>query len=348
MGNDCFHESPRTPDPNHLQTISMSELYQTTYKSRPPIIDGLLYSGAYILAGAPKIGKSFLVAQIAYHVSTGQPLWSYEVHQGTVLYLALEDDFQRIQSRMFMMYGVEDAPNLHFATAANKIGDGLEAQLENFLREHPGTNLVIIDTMQKIRETGGEAYSYASDYEIIGKLKEFADKHCICVLIVHHTRKQPAGDAFEMISGTTGLLGCADGSLLMQKKQRTALTATVDVVGRDQQDQILYLAKDPETQIWNLERTETELHREPPDAVLDAVARLVSPDNPEWVGSPSDLAEAARVGMAANALTKYLNVKCSRLLDEHHVRYKNSARHSGRVVKLTYMLVDPLAYAIIE
>jgi hypothetical protein len=134
----------------------------------------------------------------------------------------------------------------------------------------------------------------------------------------------------------------------MQKKQRTALTATVDVVGRDQQDQILYLAKDPETQIWNLERTETELHREPPDAVLDAVARLVSPDNPEWVGSPSDLAEAARVGMAANALTKYLNVKCNQLLDEHHVRYKNSARHSGRMVKLTYMLVDPLAYAIIE
>ncbi|MBD4334498.1 AAA family ATPase, partial [Xanthomonas citri pv. citri] len=84
--------------------------------------------------------------------------------------------------------------------------------LENFVREHPDTRLIIIDTMQKIREVGGEAYSYASDYEIIGKLKQFADKHCICVLTVHHTRKQPAGDSFEMISGTTGLLGCADGS----------------------------------------------------------------------------------------------------------------------------------------
>ena len=106
---------------------------------------------------------------------------------------------------------------------------------------------------------------YASDYEIVGKLKQFADKHCICVLTVHHTRKQTAGDAFEMISGTTGLLGCADGSLLMQKKKRTALEATIDVVGRDQQDQILYLKKDPETQIWNLERMETEPHKEPPD-----------------------------------------------------------------------------------
>lgn len=196
----------------------MTELYQTAYQSRPPIIDGLLYAGAYILAGAPKIGKSFLVAQIAYHVSTGEALWGCEVHPGTVLYLALEDDFQRIQSRMFMMYGVNDTDRLHFATAAGKIGNGLDEQLENFVREHPNTRLIIIDTMQKIREVGGEAYSYASDYEIIGKLKQFADKHCVCVLTVHHTRKQPAGDSFEMISGTTGLLGCADGSLLMQKK----------------------------------------------------------------------------------------------------------------------------------
>ena len=185
------------------------------------------------------------MAQIAYHVSTGQELWGCKVHQGTVLYLALEDDFQRIQNRMFMMYGVNDTPNLHFATAAGKIGNGLDEQLENFMREHPDTKLIIIDTMQKIREVGGEAYSYASDYEIVGKLKQFADKHCICVLTVHHTRKQPAGDAFEMISGTTGLLGCADGSLLMQKKKRTALEATIDVVGRDQQDQILYLEKGP-------------------------------------------------------------------------------------------------------
>ena len=288
----------------------------------------------YILAGAPKIGKSFLVAQIAYHVSIGRKLWDFEVHQGTVLYLALEDDYQRIQSRMFMMYGVDDTPNLHFATVAGRIGNGLDEQLENFVREHSNTKLIIIDTMQKIREVGGEAYSYASDYEIIGRLKQFADKYGICVLIVHHTRKQPAGDSFEMISGTTGLLGCADGALLMQKKKRTALEATIDVVGRDQQDQILYLSKDPATQIWNLERTETELHREPPDKVLEAVAGLVSTEHREWTGSPSELAEAVNTGMAANALTKYLNVKCGRLKDEYSISYENKARHSGRRVTL--------------
>ena len=333
---EMYRKMQRMTDPRYLHTLTMTELFQTTYKSRPPVVEGLLYAGAYILAGAPKIGKSFLVAQIAYHVSTGQDLWGYKVHQGTVLYLALEDDFQRIQSRMFMMYGVNDTDRLHFATAAGKIGNGLDEQLENFVREHPDTKLIIIDTMQKIREVGGEAYSYASDYEIIGRLKQFADKHCICVLTVHHTRKQPAGDSFEMISGTTGLLGCADGSLLMQKKKRTALEATIDVVGRDLQDQILYLKKDADTQIWNLEKVENELHKEPPDHVLESVSRLVSAEQPVWTGSPSELADAVHAGMAANVLSKYLNVKSGRLLDEYHVRYENKVRHEGRRITLTY------------
>lgn len=143
-----------------------------------------------------------------------------------------------------------------------------------------------------------------------------------------------------MISGTTGLLGCADGSLLMQKKKRTALEATIDVVGRDQQDQILYLSKDPDTQIWNLDRTENALHLEPPDVVLEAVAKLVSADRREWTGSPSELAETANTGMVANALTKYLNVKCGRLMDEYGISYENKAKHSGRKVTLTYTVTE--------
>lgn len=322
----------RLTDPRYLHTITLTELFQTSYTSRPPIIEGLLYAGAYILAGAPKIGRSFMVAQIAYHVSTGQDLWEYKVHQGTVLYLALEDDFQRIQSRMFMMYGVEDTPNLHFATTAGKIGNGLDEQLENFIREHSDTNLIIIDTMQKIREVGGEAYSYASDYEIIGKIKQFADQHGICVLTVHHTRKQQADDSFETISGTTGLLGCADGSLLMQKKKRTGLDATVKVVGRDQQDQILYLKKDPQTQIWNLERLENELHKEPPNPVLETVAKMVTE---VWCGSPTELVSFLQIDMQPNTLTKHLNVNSGRLLLEHNIQYENTRTHAGRKIMLT-------------
>ena len=190
---------------------------------------------------------------------------------------------------------------------------------------------------------------YTEDVKTRIKENTWATKdHCICVLTVHHTRKQPAGDSFEMISGTTGLLGCADGSLLMQKKKRTDLDATIDVVGRDQQDQILYLRKDPETQIWQLEKMENELHKEPPDRVLEAVSTLVSPNQREWTGSPSELADAANVGMAANILTKYLNVKSGRLLDEYHVSYENKAKHTGRQVKLAYMVIDAACYEVIS
>ena len=84
-------------DPSYLQTISMNELFDTQYRSKQPLIDGLLYPGTYIFAGSPKLGKSFLMAQLAYHVSTGTPLWNYTTRKGTVLYLALEDDYRRLQ-----------------------------------------------------------------------------------------------------------------------------------------------------------------------------------------------------------------------------------------------------------
>jgi len=331
----------RMNDPAYLHTVSMNELYENVYQSRPYIIDGLLYSGAYILAGAPKIGKSFLVAQLAYHISMGQVLWNYEVQKGTVLYLALEDDYQRLQERMFRMFGVEGTDNLHFAVYAKQIRNGLDEQLEKFMREYPDTKLIIIDTLQKIREAGGEAYSYANDYDIVGQMKKFADRHGICLLLVHHTRKQPAGDKFEMISGTTGLLGCADGAFLLQKENRTDLSATLDIVGRDQPDQRLYLQRDTERLIWTLDHAETELWKEPPDPILDFLSRLVTVENPEWYGSPTELVAALNLDIKPNVLTLRMNVNAGRLMQEHGIRYESSRTHSGRFIRLT--LIPPEA-----
>jgi hypothetical protein len=106
--------------------------------------------------------------------------------------------------------------------------------------------------------------------------------------------------------------------------------------------------KNADTQIWSLERTENEPYQEPPDPVLDTVSQLVSSESREWTGSPTELAEAVNTGMAANALTKYLNVKSGRLLDEYHVRYENRAKHSGRQVKLTYMVIGNVEYEVID
>ena len=340
-----MYKIQRMSDPAYLHTVTLDELMDNVFEVKSAVIENLLYTGAYILAGAPKIGKSFLVAQIAHHVSTGQDLWGYKVHQGTVLYLALEDDESRLQRRMFRMFGVEGTSSLHFATNAKMIGSGLDEQLEKFVREHRDTKLIIVDTLQKVREMVSDNYSYSSDYEVIGKLKQFADRHGVCILIVHHTRKQPAGDSFEKISGTTGLSGCADGALIMQKK-RTDGKATLEISGRNQPDQRLYLIKNQERLVWLLDHAEKELWKQPPDPVLEAVAKMVSDENREWEGSPTELAEALRLDMAVNRFTKHLNVNASRLLEEHQVKYENKTKHAGRHIRLTYMVEAPMVEVI--
>ena len=328
----------RINDPAYLHTMTLNELYETTYSSRPPIIGGLLYPGTYLLAGAPKVGKSFLVAQLAFHISTGQPLWEFPVQKSTVLYLALEDDYRRLQDRIFRMFGVESTEHLHFATCAKQAGSGLEEQLELFLREHPDTRLIIIDTLQKVRELGGEAYSYAGDYEIVGKLKNFADKHGICLLLVHHTRKQPAADKFEMISGTTGLLGCADGAFLLQKERGTTMNGTLDVVGRDQGEQKLHLVRDREHLYWNLDHMEAEVCEAPPDPLLEKINTIISST---WVGSPTDLVDLLELEQKPNALSRYLNVNKSRLENEYGIEYQNNRTHGGRIIALSRIQSTP-------
>lgn len=132
-----------------LDTLSMSALYDTAYPPKSVIIENLLYAGTYLFAGAPKIGKSFFMAQLSYHIATGTPLWAYAVHPGEVLYLALEDDYARIQKRLFKMFGMEGTDALHFATQSRTLSGGLSDQLDLFMQEHPNTKLIIVDSASK-------------------------------------------------------------------------------------------------------------------------------------------------------------------------------------------------------
>ena len=321
-------------DPSYLKTMSMTELYDTVFQSRPPLIDGLLYPGTYLFVGAPKLGKSFLMAQLAYHISTGTPLWNYTVRKGTVLYLALEDDYRRLLERLYRMFGTDGAEDLFFSVSAGQLGNGLDEQLTNFLREHPGTSLIIIDTLQKVREVGGDNYSYANDYQIITRLKALADSYGICLLLVHHTRKQQSDDKFDMISGTNGLLGAADGAFLLTKEKRTGNAACLDVSGRDQPDQRLHLFRNEETLAWEMERVETELWKAPPEPLLEQISVFLSSGGKEWVGTPTELTAHLGVDMKPNALTRRLNVNAGRLLNEYGIRYESSRSRNERTVKL--------------
>ena len=334
--DDFQREMFRRMQPSYLETVSLSELYDNVYQRRPALVEGLLHRGAYLLVGAPKIGKSFLTAQLAYHVSTGTPLWGFPVKQGTVLHLALEDDYGRLQERLYRMYGVVENEKLRFSVSAKQLGKGLDEQLEGFVKEYKDTSLIIIDTLQKIREMAGDAYSYASDYQIITRLKNFADEHGICILVVHHTRRQRAEDSYDMISGTNGLFGAADGAILLQKVKRTANIATLEISGRDQQDQKLYLLRNEVSLCWELDHVETDLWKAPPEPLLDMIAGIITEVKPEWTGTPTELCELLKMNTKPNALSRKLNVNAGRLREEYGIQYWSRHVHGPRQIGFRY------------
>jgi hypothetical protein len=131
------------------------------------------------------------------------------------------------------------------------------------------------------------------------------------------------------------LLGAADGAFLLQKEKRTSNNATLDISGRDQQDQRLYLIRDTDRLTWNLEKAETELWKDPPDPTLEAVAALVNKESPEWMGSPTELVKKLELNIKPNALTQRLNVNAGRLQNEYYICYESSRNHAGRFIKLT-------------
>ena len=333
-------ELRKLSDPSYLKPVSMTELFDNVYQGRPPIVDDLLYRGTYLFVGAPKLGKSFLMAQIAYHVSTGTPLWGFPVRQGTVLYLALEDDFGRLQERLYRMYGTAENENLYFSVSARQLGSGLDEQLTRFLREHPNTSLIIIDTLQKVREVGGDNYSYANDYQIITRLKSFSDAYGICLMVVHHTRKQKADDAFDMISGTNGLMGAADGAFLLQKEKRTSNAATLEISGRDQQDQRLYLLRNEEKLCWDLDHVECELWKSEVDPLVEQVGQLMSGEQHEWEGSASELAEKLGAEISPNILTRKLNVNARTLQEQYGIEYRSRHTREGSRISLKRLPAD--------
>ena len=180
-----------------LETINAEDLQNRTYEPTPFLVDELIPEGLHILAGAPKIGKSWLALWLCLCVAQGQALWNFATTQGEALYLSLEDSFQRIQTRLFDL--TEDAPpTLHFAIMADMLKHGLEQQIEQFLMEHPTTKLVVIDTLQRVRGTGSDSNLYANDYHDIGILKQLAGRRQIAILLMVQqkpTLRRRAGNA---------------------------------------------------------------------------------------------------------------------------------------------------------
>ena len=271
---------------NRLQTIDADTLQSTAYEPAFFVVDDLLPQGLHLLAGAPKIGKSWLALWLCLCAAQGKPLWTFATRPCEVLYLCLEDSFQRIQSRLFDL--TEDAPpTLHFAVMSQQLHNGLVEQIEQFLKEHPQTKLIVIDTLQRIRTAGNDANPYASDYRDIGVLKALADKHRIAILLIHHLRKELADDVFSRISGTTAISGAVDSSFTLVEEKRGSGKAKLSCIGRDIEYRELTLERNAEN-VWELvsdSRTQPELLGGQIVVLLSELMR----DRAEFIGTPTEL-----------------------------------------------------------
>ncbi len=169
-----------------LETKSCEEIMSTAYKPLEYCVDGLLTQGLYLLAGAPKVGKSWLALDICLSVAKGEDVLKHQTHIGTALYLCLEDSYNRIQNRLYELTD-EPTENLYFAIMSESLGNGLELQIEKFKSEHSDLKLVVIDTLQMVRNETESGYG--KDYKEMSMLKALADKLRIAVVLIHHTRK---------------------------------------------------------------------------------------------------------------------------------------------------------------
>lgn len=231
---------PATTGPNDSSNLAQERISAAELDRRefPPVewlIEGWMPQGLTLLAGKSKIGKSWLVLDLALAVASGAKAFDkINTVQCDVLYLCLEDNQRRLQKRMRALLGQSEAPErLTFALTWDRMDDGGLDRLNEYLDHHAGCRLVIIDTLAMVRgRPERNEQPYERDYKDMGIFRTIAHRRNISILIVHHTKKQEQSDIFDMISGTTGLQGAVD-TMIVLARSRGAPSGSLNITGRD-------------------------------------------------------------------------------------------------------------------
>lgn len=288
-------------------------------------VPGLIAEGLTILGGAPKLGKSWLCLSLGVDVAGGHPaLGKIPAEQGDVLYCALEDPPRRLKSRLQKVLGSAPAPErLAIVTELPGMTAGLDLIAE-WLQAHQDARLVIIDVLAKIRPPAQAGTSaYEADYQVLSRLKALADTYKVAVVVVTHLRKMAADDVFDQVSGSTGLTGAADATLVL-KRSRGEHSASLHVTGREIVESEYAITFDADDCTWRLdgdalaEAAHRAATQRAADGLGDKAAEVIAyvTEHPEGVGPT---AVGAAVGLTAQNAGTYLQ-----RLDE-----------SGRIAKVS-------------
>lgn len=214
--------------------ITARELQTKQFKPVRIILPDLIPEGVTILAGKPKIGKSWLMLDVCVAVAGDRfVLGDKKPVQGDVLYLALEDNQRRLKKRMDKPMGDYSWPErLDLHTEWKRLDQGGLEDIEEWCKAKPERRLICIDTLAKMRPlVGRNEQAYAADYRAIEGLQRIAGQYQVGIVLTHHLRKASSeDDAFDDVSGTLGLTGAADTIVIMK---RHSGMVKVYVRGRD-------------------------------------------------------------------------------------------------------------------
>jgi hypothetical protein len=247
------------PEPIRAATPQITNARDLMAKVFPDIkwvIPDILPEGVTIFAGKPKMGKSWLALNLAIATATGgRALGRIQVEPGSVLYLALEDNERRLQTRMSkLLQGAVIPDRLDLAIAWQRMGDdtlGL-AWLVGWIEAHPDARLIVIDTLAKVRPPMGKSSNiYEHDYNTVQGLKAISDQHNVAILIIHHVRKGTSDDPLELISGSFGLSGGVDGAIILARDRGQA-DAVLHITGRDVEEKELAMVWSAEFALWTI------------------------------------------------------------------------------------------------
>ncbi len=272
------------------RTWTGSELMKTEFPPQRWAVENLLPTGAILLVGAYKIGKSWFLLQLTDSITRGKTFLGHPTTIGSVLYLALEDGPARIQRRAARM-GIVLQDNVFINTEWLRGSEGLVA-LGAWLEKHKDVKLIALDTLSRWQdEYSGNRYDpWARDTQRIVDLKTIADRHDVTILIVHHRAKAARDDAFQSTAGTNALQAAADGALLLDK-QRGQNTAKLSLVGRDIPERDLAIEFQPDSCTWR------ELAGDP--AILQ-----LGPEKKAIIDAIKELGGKAKVGQIAENVGK--------------------------------------------
>jgi hypothetical protein len=255
QGKAVSNNQPPPPPADPFDAgMNLADLIATDLPPPKFLLDNFLPEGLSVLAGRPKQGKSWLAMLIAIAVSGGRDcLGSSASRQRDVLHLALEDTRRRYRDRAGkILRGLMVSANkrLDVRTSWPRAGAGGLFRVAEWFKVHPG-GLVIVDTLARFRDrSNGRGNGYEDDYNSVAELKKVADQYEGAALVVSHTRKSPAEDPFDEISGTLGINGGAD-TLMVLERQRGENTAAFYMTGRDLAEQTLALLWNGEFGLWS-------------------------------------------------------------------------------------------------